>query len=75
VGNLKPGVYTLTVVRSGYTFTVPAAGATVGPSSPGNDITALTGLLSAPKQLSKDRQKPRHGRGPTTSDPVVVPAP
>ena len=75
IGNLKPGAYTLTVTRSGYTFSVPAASATVGPSSAGNDITALTGLLVAPKQLTKDRGKPHHGRGTTTSDPAVGPAP
>jgi hypothetical protein len=31
-GNMKPGTYTLTVTKSGYTFTVPAATVTIGPS-------------------------------------------
>jgi 5-methylcytosine-specific restriction endonuclease McrA len=75
IGNLKPGAYTLMVTRSGYTFSVPAASVSVGPSSAGNDITALTGLLVAPKQLTKDRGKQHHGRGTTTSDPAVGPAP
>jgi PKD repeat protein len=75
VGNLKPGAYTLTVVRSGYTFTAPAASVTVGPSSAGNNITALTGLLTAPKNLTKDRKKPHHGAGATASGPVIAPAP
>ena len=33
VGSLKPDTYTLTVTKSGYTFAVPAATITVGPSS------------------------------------------
>ena len=40
VGSLKPGTYTLTVTKPGYTFAVPAATLTVGPSSSGNIITA-----------------------------------
>jgi len=39
-GNLKPGTYTLTVVKSGYTFAAPAATITVGPSSAGNSVVA-----------------------------------
>ena len=42
IGTLKPGTYTLTVTKSGYTFTVPAATITVGPSNAGNVINALT---------------------------------
>ena len=42
-GSLKPGTYTLTVTKAGYTFAVPAATITVGPSSPsGNNINAIT---------------------------------
>jgi hypothetical protein len=42
-GSLKPGTYTLTVTKAGYTFAVPAATITVGPSSPsGNNISAMT---------------------------------
>ena len=44
---LKPGTYTLVVTRSGYTFTVPAATITVGPSSTSNVIHA-----TAPPSLS-----------------------
>jgi hypothetical protein len=40
-GSLKPGTYTLTVSKSGYTFPASAP-ITVGPSSPGNVIDALT---------------------------------
>lgn len=32
VGSLKPGTYTLTVTKAGYTFAVPAATLTVGPN-------------------------------------------
>ena len=39
-GSLKPGSYTLTVTKNGYTFAVPAATITVGPSSAGNTINA-----------------------------------
>jgi len=42
LGSLKPGTYTLKVVRSGYTFAVPAATITVGPDSTGTVINALT---------------------------------
>ena len=45
VGSLKPGAYTLTMTKPGYTFAVPAATLAVGPSSPGNTITA-TGPLT-----------------------------
>jgi hypothetical protein len=38
--SLKPGAYTLTVTKPGYTFAVPAATITVGPSSSGNNISA-----------------------------------
>lgn len=41
VGTLKPGTYTVTVTKSGYTFAVPAATITVGPSSSGNNIYAI----------------------------------
>jgi hypothetical protein len=41
-GGLKPGTYTLSVIRAGYTFAMPAATITVGPSSPGNAINAVT---------------------------------
>ena len=40
--NLKPGTYTLTVTKTGYTFTVPAETVTVGPSELAVDIDALT---------------------------------
>jgi hypothetical protein len=40
VGSLKPGQYTLTVTKLNYTFPIPAATVTVGPSSPGNTVTA-----------------------------------
>jgi len=59
VGNLKPGTYTLTVARSGYTFAVPASTMTVGPND-SDTITALTGLGFAPKTPSADRKK-QHG--------------
>ena len=39
-GNLKPGTYTLTVTKPGYTFASPAATRTIGPSSSGNTISA-----------------------------------
>ena len=39
---LKPGAYTLSVTRSGYTFASPAASITVGPNSSGNIIKAIT---------------------------------
>ncbi len=39
-GTLKPGTYILTISKSGYTFAVPAATITVGPSSAGNSILA-----------------------------------
>lgn len=39
VGNLKPGTYTLTLSKSGFTFGAPTS-ITVGPSSVGNVITA-----------------------------------
>ncbi len=39
-GTLKPGTYTLTIVKSGYTFAIPAATITVGPSSSGNSVVA-----------------------------------
>jgi hypothetical protein len=46
-GFLKPGTYTLTVSKPGYTFPVPAVAAvTVGPSSPGNDVTATAPFVS-----------------------------
>lgn len=35
-GSLKPGTYTLTVTKPGYTFTVPAATTTVGPDQFGS---------------------------------------
>ncbi|MBI5289556.1 MAG: carboxypeptidase regulatory-like domain-containing protein, partial [Chloroflexi bacterium] len=38
--NLKPGTYALTVTKAGFTFAVPAATITVGPSSAGNTIVA-----------------------------------
>ncbi|MBK7975451.1 MAG: carboxypeptidase regulatory-like domain-containing protein [Deltaproteobacteria bacterium] len=40
IGSLKPGNYTLKVVKSGYTFANPAATISVGPSSAGNTINA-----------------------------------
>ncbi len=40
VGSLKPDTYWLIVTKRGYTFPAPAATITVGPSSPGNVITA-----------------------------------
>ncbi|MBI5504277.1 MAG: carboxypeptidase regulatory-like domain-containing protein [Deltaproteobacteria bacterium] len=40
-GSLKPGSYTLTVTKSGYTFAVPAATLTTGPNSTGNTINAI----------------------------------
>lgn len=39
-GSLKPGTYTLTVTKPGYTFAAPAATITVGPNSGGNSIVA-----------------------------------
>ena len=60
VGNLKPGTYTLTITRSGYTFNVPAATVMVGPSKSGNAITALTGLATVPRFPSLDA-KGKHG--------------
>ena len=39
---LKPGSYTLRVTKSGYTFADPAAAMTVGPSSAGHNINAIT---------------------------------
>ncbi len=67
IGNLKPGTYTVIVTRSGYTFTVPAAAITVGPSSSGNVITALTGALLAPHVPTVDSTKGKHhGHKPTT---------
>jgi hypothetical protein len=63
VGNLKPGTYTLTVTRTGYTFTVPAATLAVGPSSAGNTITALTGAGFAPRQATFETKKGRQGAG------------
>ncbi len=39
-GSLKPGTYTLTVRKSGYTFAAPAATITVGPNSGGNNLVA-----------------------------------
>ena len=42
VGSLKPGTYTLTVTKSGYTFPVPAATITIGPSSSGNSMNATS---------------------------------
>jgi hypothetical protein len=38
--SLKPGTYTLTIAKPGYTFAFPAATITVGPSSSGNNISA-----------------------------------
>jgi hypothetical protein len=46
--NLKPGTYTLTITRTGHTFTVPAATVTVGPSSLVNDIDAFFFWLMLP---------------------------
>ncbi len=40
IGSLKPDTYWLIVAKRGYTFPAPAATITVGPSSPGNVITA-----------------------------------
>jgi hypothetical protein len=46
-GFLKPGTYTLTVSKPGYTFPVPAVAAvTVGPSSSGNNVTATAPFVS-----------------------------
>ncbi|MBI4516035.1 MAG: PKD domain-containing protein [Deltaproteobacteria bacterium] len=39
-GSLKPGTYTLTVTKAGYSFTAPAATIALGPSSLGNGIAA-----------------------------------
>jgi hypothetical protein len=39
-GSLKPGTYTLTVTRTGYTFDDPAATVTVGPSTLNHAISA-----------------------------------
>jgi len=63
VGNLKPGTYTLTVTRSGYTFAVPAATMVVGPND-SDTITALTGLGFAPKTPSTDTKKKHGPRNP-----------
>jgi len=41
VGSLKPGTYTVRVVKTPHTFTVPAATITLGPSSSGTVITAI----------------------------------
>jgi len=41
-GSLRPGTYALSVTKWGYTFADPAATITVGPSSTGNVITAVT---------------------------------
>ncbi len=41
IGVLKPGTYTITVTKSGYSFANPAATVTVGPSSSGNVILAI----------------------------------
>lgn len=40
IGSLKPGTWTLTVTKSGYTFAIPAATIVLGPSSAGNVISA-----------------------------------
>lgn len=40
VASLKPGVWTVTVSKSGYTFANPAAAITLGPSSSGTIISA-----------------------------------
>lgn len=41
VSGLKPGTYTLTVTKVGYTFPAPLS-VTVGPSQSGKNVTALT---------------------------------
>ncbi|MBI5506449.1 MAG: carboxypeptidase regulatory-like domain-containing protein [Deltaproteobacteria bacterium] len=41
VASLKPATYTLTVTKNTYTFAVPAATITVGPSSSGTVINAI----------------------------------
>jgi hypothetical protein len=61
IGNLKPGTYTLTVTRPGYTFAVPAATVTVGPSTSA-PITALTGLVTVPRIPSLDAKGKQGGR-------------
>jgi PKD repeat protein len=61
-GNLKPGTYTLTVTRSGYTFTIPAATITVGPSTSGQIVTALTGLMTVPRTPSLDTKGKQGGK-------------
>ena len=43
VGTLKPGTYSLTVTKAGYSFgAAPQAAITVGPSSTGNVINAIS---------------------------------
>jgi hypothetical protein len=55
---LKPGTYSITVNKAGYTFANPAAsGIVIGPSYPGLNITA-TGQLSL-KQTIDSRVSPR----------------
>jgi hypothetical protein len=61
-GNLKPGTYTLTVTRPGYTFSVPAATVIVGPSKVNNPITALTGLATVPRTPSLDEKGKQGGK-------------
>jgi len=41
-GSLRPGTYTLTVTKPGYTFAVPAATMNLGPSSAGTIIHAVS---------------------------------
>jgi len=63
VGNLKPGTYTLTAIRSGYTFAVPAATMVVGPND-SDTITALTGVGFAPRTPSTDNRKKQGPKNP-----------
>jgi hypothetical protein len=72
VGNLKPGTYTLTVTRVGYTFAAPAATMVVGPND-SDTITALTGAGFAPRQPSFDSKK-KQGAGKKPGGVVDVPA-
>jgi hypothetical protein len=51
IGSLKPANYELLVTRSGYTFAVPAASATVGPNA-NVTILALSPLQGGPQSRS-----------------------
>ena len=64
---LKPGTYTLTATKAGYTFPKPAATVNVGPSNTTVELTAAAPSALAPARLSPARTQSGVAKSKSTS--------